>query len=48
MYATTWELKKKALAKNSQNIKQVIRKQVKFILEIKLQKYLYLQFITIF
>ena len=35
-YGTTWELKKKALVKNTHNIKQAIQKQVTFILEINL------------
>ena len=41
-------MKKKAFAVNSQNTKQGIGIQLTFILEIKLQKYIFYQNITIF
>ena len=42
-YVTTEELKKKAFTVNSQNIKQPIVIQVTFILEVKLQKYIFIK-----
>ena len=48
MYTTTYELKREAFAVNSQSIKQAIGIQMTFLLEIKLQKYILKQIITIF
>ena len=48
IYATTKELKKKALFKEKEeNIKQIIDIQVTIILEIKFQKCMFLQNIAI-
>ena len=47
-YATTKELKKKAFAKNNQNKNQEISIQVTFILESKLQKYIFNHSLAIF
>ena len=46
-YVTIKQLKKKAFTINSQNIDQEIDIQVTFILQIKLQKYIFYQSTTI-
>ena len=48
MYATAKELMKKVFTANSHNKNQKIGIQVTFILEIKLQKYIFYQNPTIF
>ena len=47
MYATTYELKKKAFATNSQNVKQAVGMQMILIFQVKFQKNIFQQNITI-
>ena len=47
MYATTYELKKKAFTTNSQNLKQAIGMQMILIFQVKFQKKIFQQNITI-
>ena len=47
-HATTYELKKKELTLNSWNMKQATGIQGTFILEIKLQQYIFYENLTIF
>ena len=47
-HATTYELKKKEFTLNSWNMKQATGIQGTFILEIKLQQYIFYENLTIF
>ena len=47
-YATTKEMKKKAFIVKCQNIKQPIGIQLTFMLEIKIEKYIFRQNMTMF